>query len=476
MQGLKKKTIKGVVWSGVETFATSALNFIFSILLARILMPEDFGTIAILAFFMQLAQIFVDSGLSNALIRKQNRSIEDESTAFWSNIAIGLIAYIFIFIFAPYIAEFYNIPTLTEITRIYAIVIILNSFSVVHRAIISSNLNFKLLTKISLTSSIVSGIIALCFAVYGLGIWTLVILNAVSSAISTFLLWFYNRWKPKFIFSLKSFKEMFGFGYKLLFSGLIDTTFNNLYSLIIGKIFSPLSLGYYSKADSLSGYPARSITHMIQRATYPSLSKLQSNDQSLELNYRKILRLSAYIIFPIMIGISAIADPLIQLLLTDKWNDTTILLQLLCLSFMWYPIHALNLNLLQVKGRSDLFLKLEIIKKIVGLTILFATIPFGIVWICIGRVFNSMIALIINTYYTGKLINVKLSKQITDILPSLINALVMGVICYLSLFLSNILWLKVILAVIIGFIYYFCSSFITKSKELNEIILILKNK
>ena len=215
---------------------------------------------------------------------------------------------------------------------------------------------------------------------------------------------------------------------------------------------------------------------MIQRATYPSLSKLQSNDQSLELNYRKILRLSAYIIFPIMIGISAIADPLIQLLLTDKWNDTTILLQLLCLSFMWYPIHALNLNLLQVKGRSDLFLKLEIIKKIVGLTILIATIPFGIVWICIGRVFNSMIALIINTYYTGKLINVKLSKQITDILSSLINALVMGVICYLSLFLSNILWLKVILAVIIGFIYYFCSSFITKSKELNEIILILKNK
>ena len=475
-QQLKDKTIKGAIWSGIETFASSALNFLFNIILARILIPEDFGIAAILAFFIQIANIFIDSGFSNALIRKQNRSIIDESTAFWSNIAIGITTYCIIFFSAPLIERFYDIPSLTSITRIYAIVIVINSLSIVQRAIITAAMNFKLLMKISLISSLISGLSASIVATYNAGIWAIVILNTSYAIVNNILIWTLLKWKPIFSFSKESFKELFGFGYKLLFSGIIDTTFNNLYSLVIGKHFSPSILGFYAKADSLSGYVARSFTNVIQRVTYPSLSKIQDNDVKLQTNYRKIIKLTAYVFFPIMMAIAAIADPLIRFVLTDKWVNSIPMLQILCISFMWYPIHALNLNLLQVKGRSDLFLKLEIIKKFFGITILIATIPFGIVWICYGRLLNSIIALVINTYYTGKLINVGFTKQMTDIIPILINALIMGIICHLSLFLTDFLWLKIIIAIIIGLIYYFCSSFITKSRELNEIIVLLKNK
>ena len=475
-QELKQKTVKGVIWSSIETFGTSTLNFVFNIILARMLMPDDFGIIAILAFFIQLAQLFIDSGLSNALIRKQNRSTDDESTSFWCNTAIATIAYMLIFFSAPHIEQFYGISNLSKITRIYAIVIIINSFTMVHRSIITAEMNFKLLTKVSLTASIISGIIALAAAKNGLGVWALVILNLSYAIISNSLIWLTLKWKPKFTFSKKSFKELFGFGSKLLVSGIIDTTFNNLYALIIGKLFSTTMLGFYAKADSLSGFIGKSTTNVIQRVTYPSLSKIQDDNNKLQTNYRKVIRLTAYIFFPIMTAIATIADPLIRTLLTDKWADSIPLLQILCFAFMLYPIHALNLNLLQVKGRSDLFLKLEVIKKIVGTVILIVSMPFGITWICIGRVINSIIALTINTHYTGKLINIGFLKQITDMIPSIINSAIMAAICLYAQNLTDSPILKIITAIFFGFIYYICTGFILKSKELKEIADIIRNK
>lgn len=473
---LKERTLKGMIWCGLETVSVSGTNFIFSIILARILMPEDFGIIAIMSVFMLVAQVFIDSGFSNALIRKQDRTETDNSTTFWFNIIIGIIAYLTLFFSAPAIARFYETPSLVAITRIYGITLIINSLAVVQRALISASLNFKFLMKVSFAGSLTSCIVALIAALSGCGVWALVILNIGNVLISTALIWIFNKWRPKLIFSRKSFSELFGFGSKLLLSGLLDTLYNNAFSLIIGKQFSTAQLGYYVKSDNISGSVARSCTSIIQRVTYPSMSSIQDQTERLRNSYRKIIRLSAYVIFPMMLSIAAIADPLVRLLLTDKWAFAIPLLQILCISYMWYPIHAINLNLLQVKGRSDLFLKLEIIKKIVGIAIICIAIPFGVIGLCLGRLASSLIALIINTHYTGKLIDVGFFRQMTDLMPCLLNSAIMAGICLAIQYICSSLILKIIFALIVGIIYYLCSNYIIRSTEQTEIFQLIRNR
>ncbi|MCL1933211.1 MAG: lipopolysaccharide biosynthesis protein [Candidatus Azobacteroides sp.] len=466
---LKQKAVSGIFWSSIERFSVQGVQFVLGIIMARLLLPADYGLIGMLAIFLAVSQSFIDSGFSNALIRKQNRTETDFSTVFYFNIVVGLVFYFILFFTSPYIAAFYNAPILESLTKVVAVNVFIGSLTIVQRAKFTINVDFKTQTKASLLSVIVSGIIGIGMAYRGFGVWALAVQSVTAGCIDMIALWIYSRWVPQKIFSVSSFKEMFSYGSKLLMSGLIDTTYKNIYTIVIGKKFSKVDLGYYTRADNYTQFPSSNITGILQRVTFPILSSLQDNDEKLKEAYRKFLRLSAFIIFPLMIGLFAVADPLIQLLLTDKWIGAVMLLQILCLSQMWYPIHAINLNLLQVKGSSDLFLRLEIIKKAIGVSILCITIPLGVVAMCWGMVVSSLIALFINTYYTGKLIQVGYLKQMKDLLPILGNSFSMGILVWGITQLIHIHIFALIIGITSGAIWYYCIARLTQSKELQEI-------
>ena len=466
---LKQKTVSGIFWSSVERFSVQGIQFVLGIIMARLLLPADYGLIGMLAIFLAISQSFIDSGFSNALIRKRNRTEADFSTVFYFNIVVGLVFYFILFFASPYIAAFYNAPILKSLTKVVALNLFISSLTIVQRAKFTINVNFKTQTKASLLSVIISGIIGIVMAYRGFGVWALAVQSIISSFINMIALWIYSRWMPKKVFSISSFKEMFSYGSKLLLSGLIDTVYKNIYTIVIGKKFSKVDLGYYTRANNFAQFPSSNITGILQRVTFPVLSSIQDDDKKLGETYRQFLRLSAFVVFPLMIGLLAIADPLIRLLLTDKWSGVILLLQILCLSQMWYPIHAINLNLLQVKGRSDLFLRLEVIKKIVGISILCITIPLGVTAMCWGSVASSLIALFINTYYTGKLIQVGYLRQMKDLLPILGYSFSMGIIVWGITQLIPVHLFALVIGVTLGAIYYYFVARITQSKELQEI-------
>lgn len=476
MVSLKQKTITGLFWSSVERFSVQAVQLIIQILIARILSPADFGVIGMLAIFIAISQSFIDSGFSNALIRKTDRTETDNSTVFYFNIAVGLVCYLILFFCAPFIAEFYKTPIIVPITRVLALGIVFNSLAIVQRALLTAKVDFKTQAKASFISVVISGTLGLYLAYNGYGVWALAIQTVVNGFFNTLILWILTKWKPQWVFSTTSFKEMFSFGSKLLLSGLIDTTYINIYTLVIGKIYTANDLGCYAQASNIANFPSTNITGIIGRVTFPLLCELQNNAEQLRYTYRKYLKLSAYIIFPLMIGLAALASPLLTTLLTNKWSSAIILLQIICLSMMWYPIHAINLNLLKVKGRSDLFLRLEIIKKIIGFTILCISVPFGVTWMCVGNILTSIFCLAINTHYTGILINLGFWRQMKDLLPSLLYSLTMGVIVIFVIpFFGNDV-MKLVFGCITGFTYYFAISLITKSQELKDIFILLRIK
>ena len=473
-ESLKDKTVKGVVWSAVERFSVQGIQFVIGIILARLLMPSDYGIIAMLSIFLAVSQTFVDSGFSNALVRKIDRTESDYSTAFYFNVVIGFFFYFLLFLGAPYIALFYHTPILTPITRVVGLTIVFNSLCIVQEAILTIKIDFKTQAKVSLLSTILTGVIGVILAYKGFGVWALAIQGVSFSFLRMFLFWILAKWRPIASFSKQSFRQLFGYGSKLLASGLLDTTYNNIYPIVIGKFFSSLSLGFFTRAHQFASFPSSNITGILQRVTFPVLSTIQNEDERLRLNYRKILRLSAYIIFPMMIGLAAVASPLIHVLLTSKWEGCVLYLQIICFAMMWYPIHAINLNLLQVKGRSDLFLRLEILKKIVGVGILCVSIPLGIKAMCIGICCSSFISLAINTYYTGKLIQVGFFRQMNDLLPIVFNCLIMGGLAFAVTHIDALPIVKLVLGLFTGFLYYLLAGYIMKSPELQMLLNIIK--
>lgn len=355
MPSLKEKTVKGVIWSSIDRFSSQGIQFVFSILIARLLLPSDYGAVAMLNIFLAISQTFIDSGFSTALIRKLNRTETDFSTVFYFNIIVGFFFYVILWIASPYIAKFYELPLLEDITKVVALRFVFYSFSAIHSTKLSIAIDFRTRAKISVSVTLFTGIIGLWMAYMGYGVWALVIQSVFSSLLYTILLWIFVRWIPQLIFSWKSFKEMFSFGSKLLASALLDTVYGNVYTLVIGKFFSPTTLGLYARAGSFTQFPSSNLTGILQGVTFPVLSSIQNETERLANVYKRFLRMSAFIIFPLMIGLAAVANPLVRILLTDKWDGVIYLLQILCFSMMWYPIHAINLNLLQVKGRSDFF-------------------------------------------------------------------------------------------------------------------------
>lgn len=417
MSELKNKTVNGLKWSALERILSQGIQLLLMLILARLLGPKAFGLIGMLAIFIAIGQVFIDSGFSSALIRKTDRTNIDYSTAFYFNIIVAICFYTLLFFSAGYIANFYQQPELVLLTKVIGLTLIANSFSVVPRTILTVSMNFKAQAKASICSVILGGVVALFLAWKGYGVWALVAQTLFASVLSALFLNVITRWVPALCFSKKSFDYLFGFGGKLLLSGLLDTAYNNVYQLIIGKKFNAEHVGQFTQANQISSIPAMTMTNIIQRVTYPMFSHMQEDSHKMDEYYLLTMKVAALFIFPLMTGIAILAQPLLQVVLGSQWHEAAGLVTILALAYMLYPIHAINLNVLQVKGRSDLFLKLEIIKKIIGISIVAVTMNYSIYMMCFGLLIHSYLALILNTYYTGKLTGLTVWRQFKEISP-----------------------------------------------------------
>lgn len=473
-ESLKNKTVKGVIWSSIERFSVQGMHFLVMLVIARILSPKDFGLVGMLMIFITVSQSLIDSGFSQALIRKQNRTETDNSTVFYFNIVVSVLLYVLLYAMAPWVADFYEEPQLCLLMRVLCIIVIVNSFAVVQRAMYTASINFKTQAKASFTAALLSGVVGIYMAMNGYGVWALVWQQLLSAGINTLLLWIWANWYPRWQYSWQSFRELFAFGSKLMASGMLDTLYTNMYVLVIGKVFSAVSLGYYAQADRFTKFPSSNITGILQRVTYPILCTLQDDDEKLRKDYRQLLRLSAFIIFPLMCGLAGVAYPLVDLILGEKWRFAATLIIPLCFSMMWYPIHAINLNLLQVKGRSDLFLRLEIIKKIIGVIVLVISVPFGLLFMCYSGIITSLIALVINTHYTGKLIQVGFLMQMKDLSGTLFLSLLMFAIVFGIAFVFDNIVMRLLMGIFLGVIFFLGISQIFKFKELSYLKSLIK--
>jgi O-antigen/teichoic acid export membrane protein len=429
---LKQKTVSGLLWSFIDSFANLGIQFIIGIILARLLSPKEFGLIGMLTIFISLSQSFIDSGFRQALIRKKDPSQADYSTVFFFNLIIGVVCFLILFFCAGLISRFFDEPQLKLLVQILGLSLIINAFTIIQQTILTRRIDFKLQTKISIISSIVSGIVGIGMAIAGYGVWSLVIKTITMYVITSILLWLWNRWKPILVFSFQSFKELFSFGSKLLVSGLINTLSYNIYYLVIGKYFSAKELGYYTRADQFNTLPSMNLTSVIQRVSYPVLSSIKDDIPKLKEAYKKLIRSTMLICFVLMLGMAAIARPMILTLIGEKWEPCIIYLQMLCFVGMFYPLHALNLNMLQVEGRSDLFLRLEIIKELLVIPIIVVGVIWGIKAMILGMIINALIAYYLNSYWSGRFIGYSFLEQIKDIFPSFLLAAGMSAVVFVE--------------------------------------------
>lgn len=474
MDSLKKKSLHGVVWSAIERFSVQGIQFIIQLIMARLLLPSDYGLIGMLAIFMSLSQVFIDGGFSNALIQKKNRNEADYTTVFYINISISILIYIFLFAIAPWIAEFYNQPLLSSITRIYSLNLIINSLVAVNKVKLIVAVDFKTQSKISLIAVIISGIVGIMMAYKGMGVWSLVCQMLLSSLLNVIFSFYFVRWFPKLFISRDSFNSLFKFGSKLLVASIISSIYSNLYNLVIGKKFDSSSLGFYTRANQFTSFATTNISAILQRVSFPVLSEIQDDNIRLIKAYKKYIQVTTWVVFPVILGLCGVADPLIRVLLTDKWIDCVPLLQILSFAYMWDCVISVNLNLLYVKGRSDLVLKLEVVKKTIAFTILVITLFFNLYIICIGQVVYNMIALYLNSYYTDKLFHYNFSSQIKEIFPQLVLSLFMMLICLLIVELISNPYISLFISIVSGIVVYLIASKMLKLEAFHEFCLLFK--
>ena len=476
MTSLKRETAKGFAWTTVERVLVYVIQFVIGIIIARILTPEDFGIVGMLSIFMAISATLLDSGFASALIRKQNRTDVDYCTTFYFNVVVGVLLYGFLFFTAPLIAEFYNTPILIPVTRVYCISLFINSLTIVQTAQFNIDLNFKIQSLITVFTTVLTGIIGISLAYANFGVWALVFQGLSSSAIRCVLIWWFAKWKPNFIFSWESFRNLFGFGSKLLVSSIINTVSTNIYTLIIGKVFSPAQVGYYDRANQFALLPSQTTTEIVTKVAYPVLSRLQNDTSKLLKAYSLILTAPLWLLFPILIGLTVLAEPLILLLIGDKWQACVPYMQVLCLGYVFSPLSHINLSLLYVKGRSDLVLKLELLKKPIAFTILIITIPFGIEWMIIGKACYELIAFGFNCFYTGKILSFGFVNQSKQILPIMLRSMVMGFVVYFSSMLVGGNILKLLIGFIVGILSYTTLCVIMHDKTFYFLIEKFENK
>lgn len=470
----KAKVISSLLWKLMERGGMQGVQFIVQIVLARLLTPDEYGTIAIVLVFINLAQVFVQSGLNTALIQKKHADEVDFSSVLYISLLIALVLYSVIFLTAPNIAGFYGDPILTSVLRVLGLILFFGAFNSIQNAYISRNMMFKKLFYSSLGAVFLSGIAGIVAAYMGLGIWALVIQQLVNNTATTIIMWFTVKWRPKLVFSIERVKTLFAFGWKLLASSLIDVLNRELRTLIIGKIYTSSMLGYYNRGQSFPKIIVSNVNGSIQSVMLPTLSAHQDNKKRVKEMMRRAIITSSFLLFPMMIGMSVVAEPLVKLILTDKWLPAVPFLQIFCISYLLMPIHTANLQAINAMGRSDIFLKLEVVKKVVGLIILGVSLPFGVYALAFSSIISGIISSFINAYPNKRLLDYSYQEQIKDIMPSLINSIIMGAIVYLLNFLSLPVWRILMLQIIVGVTVYFGLAKILKLESFNYLLNTVK--
>lgn len=473
---LKQRTFNAIIWNTIEKVLVKGSAFIISIILARILSPTDYGLIGMLSLFITLSGVFIESGISRALIQNQKSTDIDYSTAFYSNIGIAIVVYFILFFSAPYIANFYSEPILCNLLRILSLNIVISSVTIVQRAKLVTKMDFKSLAKINFISNVIGGVIGVAMAYTGFGVWSLVGNTLASTIITIILFPYYAKWRPMWAFSMESFKRLFNFGYKLLISSIVATIVNNISTIAIGKAYKSAQLGHYTRAVSFSDTIAWTLHDVIGSVSFPVLSSLQDEKERLLNVYKKTLWYTALLVFPVMILMAVVAKPMVIVLLTEKWLPCVFYLQIMCIARMFIPIAAINLNLMNALGRSDLFMKTDLSKTPLILIMLAITIPISVKAIVIGTLVNTIICFFINTYYPGKLLGYGALQQILDYKKIGIALLLMIAAAYgvMQLFTTPIL--QFVIGGVAGVGVYVLACYIFKIVDMQELMSFIKRK
>jgi O-antigen/teichoic acid export membrane protein len=477
---LKKQAVSGVFWTTIQQFGKQGIAFFTSLILARLLSPQEFGLIAMISVFIALGDGVIKSGLTNSLIRSENLGESDYSTVFYFNLFGSFIVYGLLYFSAPFIAAFYNQSRLTEIIQVYGIIFILNAFSAVQLARLTKQMDFKTQMIVALPSIIISSAVGIYMAYNGYGVWSLVWNSLIQSGLSTIQLWYHSKWIPIFKFSTEKFKYHFNYGFKIMLSGTIDILFTNIYAIIIGRYFIPAQVGFYNRASTLQMFPVVNFSMILSKVSFPLFAKIQHDNEKLKSVYKKLMQMVTFLIAPTLIFMGVLAEPLFRFLFTEKWLPAVPYFQILCYNGILYPLHSYNLQILNVKGRSDLFLKLELIKKVIVVIMLVISFQFGIFGLLIGSTITSTIAFFLNNYYSGKYIGYNAFEQLKDVLPIVIIAAFSGSIIYLTdtyVFKPNLIdFLRLLLNSLIGLILFIILSYYLKIQALTEFKNILQKK
>ena len=468
-QSLKDKTIKGTFWSAADAFIGQGVTFIVGIILARILSPEEYGLIGIVTIFTTVMLGVVDSGFSNALIRKVKVTEDDYSTLFYFNLLVSILMFALLFVAAPWIAQFFERPQLISLTRVMGLLLIFQALSIVQYTILSRNVDFKTKTKASVISAIISGIVGIAMAYAGFGVWALVAQQLARQLLYSVCLWILNKWWPKLRFSVESFKYMWGFGWKLLLSGLLDKIWSQLYQTVVGKFYNPATLGQYTRAKEYAGIFSTNFTNIIQRVSYPVLSQVQDDKERMVGGYRKIIKTTMFVTAVIMISMGAVAEPLIYCLIGPQWGEAASYLPLICVSMSLFPLHSINLNMLQIQGRTDIFLYLEIVKKIIAIVPICLGIFVSIYWMLIGSIFVGVANFFLNSYYSGKELGYSSWTQMLDVAPSYGVAFFIAISVYFIKFLPLNNWIILALQFFVGFVVMVVVCELTNLQEYKDV-------
>lgn len=471
---IKSNVITGLFWKFAERGGTQGIQFIVQIVLARLLMPEDFGVIALITIFITIATVFVQNGFNTALIQKKNADEIDFSTIFYVSLLLAGFLYAVLFLTAPFIATFYHEPQLISLVQVLSITLFFGAVNSIQNAIVSKSMQFKRFFFSSLGGIIPSGIIGITMAYMGFGVWALVWQQLTNQLLITIILWFTVKWRPKLIFSVSRLKTLFSFGWKLLCSALLDTTYNNLYGLFIGKAYDSAILGYYNRGNLFPNLIVTNINGSIGSVMLPALASNQDDKSRVKAMVRRSIVTSSFIIFPMMVGLAVCAEVLVKMILTDKWLPCVPFLQLMCISYAFWPIHTANLQAINALGRSDIFLKLEIIKKCLGLTILCITIPFGIYVMVASQAIMSFVSIIINSFPNRELLNYSYKEQWRDIIPSLMLSVIMGATVFAIQFIGWNAGVTLFAQVIVGAVTYFGFAFIFQLECFTYLIDLIK--
>lgn len=475
-QSLKDKTIKGTMWSAADAFLGQGVTFLVGIVLARLLSPDEYGLIGICLIFNTVLNGIVDSGFSNALIRKKEVTDDDYNTMFITNMVSSIVLYILLFGSAPFISDFFHRQELTALVRVTGLILFANALSITQVTILTKKIDFKTKTKASLTSAVLSGGIGIGMAFSGYGVWALVAQQLSRQMLYTVCLWMLNCWYPKLKFSVASFRYMWGFGWKLLVSGLLSSIWNQLYQVVVGKFYSPATLGQYTRSKEYAKIFSENITAIVQRVSYPVLSEMQDDRQRMVEGYRKVIKMTMFVTAVCMISLGAVADPMIYCLIGPKWHEAATYLPLICISMSLYPLHAINLNMLQVQGRSDIFLYLEIVKKFNSVIPICIGIFVDIYWMLTASIFTGFIAFFLNSYYTGKLLGYSSWHQLKDVAPSYGVAFVIALTVYFLKYLPLSYWAILPMQIVVGGIVGIVVGEMTHMEEYIEIKKLLKIK